>query len=79
MAINAAELRSTPSEIKLVHTKAPSMRQRLQKAAELRGAGLEPFAYGFSATHSAQALAAEYSSLADGEEDLASTMMAVAQ
>ena len=41
-----------------------------QKAAELRGAGLEPFAYGFSATHSAQALAAEYSSLADGEEDL---------
>ena len=46
------------------------MRQRLQKAAELRGAGLEPFAYGFSATHSAQALAAEYSSLADGEEDL---------
>ena len=31
VAINAAELRSQPSEIKLIHTKPPSMRQRLQK------------------------------------------------
>ena len=45
------------------------MASRLAKAEAMRAAGGEPYAYSFSATHLATALADEYASLGNGEVD----------
>ena len=56
----AAQSASSPEEIRAV---------RLQKAADLRTSGHEPYAYRFDRTHYTSELQEQYKSLADGMED----------
>ena len=64
-AKQAAQSASSPEEIRAV---------RLQKVADLRTSGLEPYAYRFDRTHYTTELQDEYKSLSDGMEDESATV-----
>lgn len=51
---------------------------RLDKVAAMRAAGVNPFAYNFSPTHSAATFAEEFQHLAAGSEDPSSATVALA-